>query len=90
MIDSHQDSFSGVIVDDDNDPLNFFFKSFLGEECDPEEDAKKKQRILQGHYLNGGQLIHHIIDASPFWSVPLSTCYLYHPPLYLQFEVFLL
>lgn len=89
-IDSHLDSFSGVIVGDYSDPLNLHFTSFPGEEWEPEEkNAKKKLETLQGYYSNGEQLTHHV-NAPPFRSVPLSTRYLYHPPLYLLFEVFLL
>lgn len=89
LIDSHQDSFSGVIVGDYNDLLNLSFIFFPGEEWEPEEeDVKNKQMILQGYYLNGEQLTHNI-NAPPFRSVPLSTCHLYLPTLYLLFEVFL-
>lgn len=89
-IDSQQESFSCVIAGDYSDPLNLHFTSFPGEEWEPEEkNAKKKQETLPGHFSNGEQLTHHV-NAPPFRSVPLSTCYLYHPPLYLLFEVFLL
>ncbi|MCF6149359.1 MAG: hypothetical protein E3K37_11960 [Candidatus Kuenenia sp.] len=87
-IDSHHDSFSGVIVDDCGDPLNLHFTSFPGEEWEQEEkNVKKKLEILQGYYSNGEQLTYHV-NAPPFRSVPLSTCHRYHPPLFLLFEVF--
>lgn len=86
-IDSHQDCFSGV-VDDYKVSLNLSFTSFPEIDCEPEEDTKKKQRILQGYYFNGKYLTHHIIALS-FWPFPLSASYLYHSSLYLLFEVFL-
>ena len=89
-IDSHQDSFPGVIVGDYSDPLNLHFTFLPGEEWRSEEkNAKKKLETLRAYYSNGEQLTRHV-NAPPFRSVPLSTCYLYHPPLYLLFEVFLL
>lgn len=87
-IDSHRDSFSGVIVGDYRDSMNLHFTSFPGEEWEREEEVvKKKQETLQVYYSNVEQLTHHV-NAPPFRSFSLSTCYLYHPPLYLLFEVF--
>lgn len=89
-IDLHQDSFSCVIVGDHSNPLVPHFTSFPAEECEPEEEcAKKKHGTLHGYYLNRVQLTDHVNTPS-LRSVPLSNYCLYHPSLYLLFEVFIL
>lgn len=88
-IDSHQDGFPGVIVDDYRNPPNRHFKSFLRKEWESEEVTKKKQEILCGDCSNVEQSSSHV-NAPPVRFGALSACHLYYSPLYLLFEVLLL
>lgn len=89
-IDLQQDSFSCAIVGNHSNPLVPYFTSFPAEECEPEEEcAKKKYGTLHGYYFNRVQLTDHV-NAPSLRFAPLSNYCLYHPSLYLLFEVFIL